>query len=239
MYSWLWMNIQSCKFSFEGLIKSSQISFIFLCISVTWIPIYLHANFIVILFYIYLLGFSSLASQVVLVVKFLPANAGDTRDKVRSLGWEDPLEEEMATHSNILAWEIPWTEDPGELQSMELQRVWLNWAHTHSSQMLVNRHHEVGKFWLESSKRLLTLVLYPRSWRAAEQLLRELLYQEHPLITSLPAGSKDSGQRHIQWLFSLDFLILLEMMLQETHIKGPSHCLVFNSCLTLLRPHGL
>ena len=57
------------------------------------------------------------------MVKFLPANAGDTRDKVRSLGWEDPLEEEMATHSNILAWEIPWTEDPGELQSMELQRV--------------------------------------------------------------------------------------------------------------------
>ena len=49
------------------------------------------------------------------MVKFLPANAGDTRDKVRSLGWEDPLEEEMATHSNILAWEIPWTEDPGEL----------------------------------------------------------------------------------------------------------------------------
>ena len=35
---------------------------------------------------------------------------------VRSLGWEDPLEEEMATHSTILAWEIPWTEEPGGLQ---------------------------------------------------------------------------------------------------------------------------
>ena len=40
-----------------------------------------------------------------------------------SLGWEDPLEEEMETHSRILAWEIPWTEEPGELQSMGLQRL--------------------------------------------------------------------------------------------------------------------
>ena len=42
---------------------------------------------------------------------------------VRSLGWEDPLEEKMATYSNILAWEIPWTEEPGGLQSLGLQRV--------------------------------------------------------------------------------------------------------------------
>ena len=41
---------------------------------------------------------------------------------VRSLGWEDPLEEEEATHSNILAWEIPWTEMPDGLQSMGSQR---------------------------------------------------------------------------------------------------------------------
>ena len=43
--------------------------------------------------------------------------------QVQSLGWEDPLEEEMATHSSILAWKIPWTEEPGGLQSLELQRV--------------------------------------------------------------------------------------------------------------------
>ena len=42
---------------------------------------------------------------------------------VISLGQGDPLEEEMATHSNILAWRIPWTEEPGGLQSMGLQRV--------------------------------------------------------------------------------------------------------------------
>ena len=40
---------------------------------------------------------------------------------VRSLGWEDPVEKEMATHSSILAWEIPWTEEPDGLQSMGLQ----------------------------------------------------------------------------------------------------------------------
>ena len=42
---------------------------------------------------------------------------------VRSLGWEDPLEKRMATHSRILAWRIPWTEEPGGLQSMGSQRV--------------------------------------------------------------------------------------------------------------------
>ena len=45
------------------------------------------------------------------------------RTQVRSQGWKDPLEEGMATHSSILAWEIPWTEEPGELQSMGSQRV--------------------------------------------------------------------------------------------------------------------
>ena len=43
--------------------------------------------------------------------------------QVRSLGQEDPLEKGMATHSSILAWRIPWTEEPGRLQSVELQRV--------------------------------------------------------------------------------------------------------------------
>ena len=43
--------------------------------------------------------------------------------QVRSLGQEDPLEKEMATHSSILAWRIPWTEEPGGLQSMGLQRA--------------------------------------------------------------------------------------------------------------------
>ena len=54
------------------------------------------------------------------VVKNLPANAGDAGS---ILGWEDPLEKEMATDSSILACRIPWTEEPGGLQSVGLQRV--------------------------------------------------------------------------------------------------------------------
>ena len=58
--------------------------------------------------------------QVVLVVKNLPAMQ---ETWVRSLGWEDPLEKGMATHSSVLSWRISWTEEPGGLQSMESQRV--------------------------------------------------------------------------------------------------------------------
>ena len=54
-----------------------------------------------------------------LVIKNLPANAGD----VGLISGEAPLEEGMATHSSLLAWRIPWTEEPGRLQSMESQRV--------------------------------------------------------------------------------------------------------------------
>ena len=61
--------------------------------------------------------------QVALGVKNLPANAGDVRDIDLIPEWEDPLEEEMATYSSILAWRIPWTEEPSRLQCMELQRV--------------------------------------------------------------------------------------------------------------------
>ena len=53
-------------------------------------------------------------------LKHLPAMQ---ETEVRSLGWEDPLEKEMAIHSSTVAWKIPWTEEPGTLQSMGLQRV--------------------------------------------------------------------------------------------------------------------
>ena len=56
-----------------------------------------------------------------------PPTMQETQESwVQSLGWEDPLEEEMARHSSILAGKIPWTEKPGGLQSKELQRVGCN-----------------------------------------------------------------------------------------------------------------
>ena len=62
-------------------------------------------------------GWASLVAQM---VKRLPTM---WKTMVRSLGWEDPLEKEMVTHSSILAWKVPWTEEPGRLQFMDMQRV--------------------------------------------------------------------------------------------------------------------
>ena len=69
----------------------------------------------------------------------------DTR--VQSLGWEDPLEKEMAAHSSILAWKIPWMAEPGRLLSMRLQRVGHDWATslTHSLTKAI-------RYWLNHNK---------------------------------------------------------------------------------------
>ena len=67
----------------------------------------------------------STASLVAQMVKNLPAML---ETWVQSLGWEDPMEKGMATHSSILAWRIPWTEEPGGLQAMGSQRVRHNWG---------------------------------------------------------------------------------------------------------------
>ena len=73
------------------------------------------------------------------MVKNLPAMQ---EMQVWSLGQEDPLDKGMATHSSILSWRIPWSEEPGALQSMELQRVRHDWAtntHTPSWQAHINK----------------------------------------------------------------------------------------------------
>ena len=79
--------------------------------------------------------------------------------RVWSLGQEDPLEEEMATHSNILAWEIPWTEKTGGLQPIGSQRVRLDWAIEHrkkNTKPQNNQHlYIIYKQFLHGSSRLL------------------------------------------------------------------------------------
>ena len=57
---------------------------------------------------------------------------------LRCLGWEDPLEEGMATHSSILAWKTPWTAEPGRLQSLGSQRVGHAWVYTCSTHIVTN-----------------------------------------------------------------------------------------------------
>ena len=64
---------------------------------------------------------------------------------VQSLGGEDPLEEEMATHSSIIAWKIPWTEETGGLQSMGSQRVRHNWETDHARKKKLLLH---SKTWI-------------------------------------------------------------------------------------------
>ena len=66
---------------------------------------------------------SRASPRVAQAVNNLPAMQETQGTRVRSLGGEDPLEEEMATHFSILAWKIPWTEEPGGPQSMRSQRV--------------------------------------------------------------------------------------------------------------------
>ena len=72
------------------------------------------------------------ASLMAQQVKNLPAVKETQKMRVQSLGQEDPLKKEMSAHSSILAWEIPWTEEPGRLQSMGSQRVGQNWETKHT-----------------------------------------------------------------------------------------------------------
>ena len=75
--------------------------------------------------------------------------------QVQSLGWEDPLEKGMAAHSSILAWRIPWTEDPGKLQSMGSQRVRHNRANNTTTSDAMNKQ-SAGMAWTAQD-----MVLFP------------------------------------------------------------------------------
>ena len=92
------------------------------------------------------------ASLVAQTIKNLPAMQGS---QVRSLGWKDPLEEEMATHSSILAWRTPRTEEPGRLQSIGLQRV---------------GHHRVTHTFTFSLFMLQRSNIYVKNWEVSEIL---------------------------------------------------------------------
>ena len=94
-----------------------------------------------------------LASLVTQTVKHLPSMQ-ETR--VWSLGRENPLEKETATHSSTLAWKIPWMEEPGRLQSMELQRVGHDWV-TSFSLFYITRSNNLHKVKVKVAQSCLTL----------------------------------------------------------------------------------
>ena len=75
------------------------------------------------------------------VLGFPGGSVQETQEMLNwSLGQEDPLEEEMALHSSILAWEIPWIEEPGRLQSMGSKRARYNWVCMHAGALVAGKH---------------------------------------------------------------------------------------------------
>ena len=107
------------------------------------------------------------ASLVAQTVKSLCAMQ-ETR--IRSLGWEDPLEKETAAHSSILAWKIPWTMEPGRLQSMGSQRV----GHDSATSLTWSHNKKANEVW--------TIQLFHRLQRVKRQ---QLLHHHSIVKTSL------------------------------------------------------
>ena len=138
------------------------------------------------------------------VVKNLPANAGD---RVWSLSWEDPLEKETATHSSILAWEIPRTEEPGALQSMGCKRV---------------RHN------LETKQQLFTVLYWINTVFASfHHIISFMPWRLHPsrLWTSLVAQTV----KHLPTMREILVQSLGWLLLGKSGIPAPSAL-----CLTAL-----
>ena len=130
--------IDSCIFSilfswfliiFTIIILSSFSGSLPISSSFTWACVFLVYSFICAVFlclfiiFFKLIVFEVSFSQTSLVAQMVKHLSAMQETRLRSLGWEDPLEKEMATHSSILAWKIPWTEELGRLQSLGSQKV--------------------------------------------------------------------------------------------------------------------
>ena len=135
--------------------------------------------------------------MVAQMVKNLPAML---EAWVQSLGQENPLEKEMATHSSILAWKIPWMEEPGGLQSMGSQRVGNNWATSPPASNMVREPARIFPGFQASSSRAKLRKNDPKSANhhcvatSGLGLLRELFPQispkstDHPTTPQIPRG---------------------------------------------------
>jgi len=104
--------------------------------------------------------------QTSLVAQMVKCLSTMRETRVLSLGWEDPLEKEMAIHSSTIAWKIPWTEEPGRLQSMGSQRVRHDWA-TSRSRSFTLHQSSISRVTIYSLDVLLSqvcLVLLSQFW---------------------------------------------------------------------------
>ena len=129
-------------FTYSSLVTIECIYFIIINSCYFYNAIKTHERFPRVLFFIP----GTWTSLVAQTVKCL-STMRETR--VRALGWEDPLEKEIAIHSSTIAWKIPWTEEPGRLQSMGSQRVGHDWATSLTSLCgeAVNTYHLSDHIW--------------------------------------------------------------------------------------------
>ena len=161
------------------------------------------------------------ASLVAQRLKRLPAMR-ETR--VRSLGREDPLEKEMATHSSTLAWRIPWTEEPGRLQSTGLQRVGHDWVTS------LSKWTEMGEFNSDDhyiyycgqeslGRNGVALIVNKRVWNAVlgcnlkNNRMISICFQGKPFnitVIQVYAPTKNTKEAEVDWFYE-DLQGLLEL----------------------------
>ena len=122
------------------------------------------------------------------MVKHLPA----VRETwVRSLGWEDPLEKKMATYSSTLAWKIPWTEEPGGLQSMGSQRVRHDWATSLSFTFALLTMPKPLTVWITiNCGKFFKSWEYQTTWPASWEICMHVKKQQLVLYMGQQTGSK-------------------------------------------------
>ena len=152
--------------------------------------------------------------------------------RVRSLGWEDPLEKQMVTHSSTLAWKIPWTEEAGGLQSMGSQRVGHDWA--------TSLHYFTSKsnVHLESLSPVTARRWAVGRWRVRKEVVREERQHGPELVTS-SSQAVHSG-------VAIDHQLGLHVRLATEHLPGcpisssaTSQCCLFHRESVLYRHNHL
>ena len=134
------------------------------------------------------------ASLVAQLVSNLPAMQ---ETLVWFLSWEDPLEKGMATHSSILAWRTPWTEEPGGLPSTESKRVGPNWATKHIGLPKWNSHKESACQCRRCKKRLgfdtcIRKISWRRKWQTTPVFLSGKSHGQRSLVGYSPWSCKES-----------------------------------------------
>ena len=131
----------------------------------------------------------------------------------RSLGWEDSLEEEMATHSSILTWRVPWTEEPGGLQSIGSQRVGHGWVTKHARCIRLGVHPIPASLVAQMVKHLPTMQETRVRSVGREDLLEKEMATHSSILawripwTEEPVGLQFMGSQRVghNWATSLHF----------------------------------